>query len=263
MDKNGFLVGDVTDTTFIKPFSQEWKEVTYAEADGLAVFEGCVILGSVDEVRAVKKFVKANPGAVKPGIQPFGIGIVGVQFRWKNNTIPYAIDPNLQNPQRVTDAIAHWKAKTPIRFVERDAANPAHLDYVVFRPGNGCASSVGRRGGRQDVILGPGCSAGNCIHEIGHTVGLWHEQSRNDREAFITINFASIANNAKNNFDQHIEDGIDLGAYDYGSIMHYPADAFSKDGGDTIVPKQAGVVIGQREHLSDGDIQAVLKLIAS
>ena len=143
MDKNGFLVGDVTNTTFIKPFGQEWKEVKYTEADGLAVFEGCIILGSVDEVRAVKSFVSANPGLVKPGVQPFGIGIVGVQYRWKNNTIPYAIDPNLPNPQRVTDAIKHWEERTPIRFVARDGANQAH-STMSCSGRDGCASSVGR-----------------------------------------------------------------------------------------------------------------------
>ena len=30
--------------------------------------------------------------------------------------------------------------------------------------------------------------------------------------------------------------------YDYDSIMHYPRWAFSKNGRDTIVPKQAGAV---------------------
>jgi len=39
--------------------------------------------------------------------------------------------------------------------------------------------------------------------------------------------------------------------------MHYPATAFSKNGQPTIVPKQNGVMIGQRDGLSAGDIAAV------
>jgi hypothetical protein len=261
MSTEGFLIGNSSDTTWIKPFGGQWKEVTYAAVDGLAVFEGCVILGTVAEMQQVKQFVSDNPGFTAPGMEPFGVGIRGVQFRWKNNTIPFDIDPALPNQQRVLDAIEHWESSSPIRFVKRNPTDPAHGDYVVFRPGNGCASSVGRRGGRQEIILGSACSKGNCIHEIGHTVGLWHEQSRADRETFITINWASILPNARHNFNQHIQDGVDLGGYDYESIMHYPRDAFSADGQDTIVPKTQGAQIGQRTKLSAGDIAAVKKLI--
>jgi hypothetical protein len=257
---DGFLSSGTTDTTWIKPYGLEWKKVTYAAVDGLAVFEGCIILGTVTQAQAVKEFFASNPAAANKGVQPFGTGIIGAQFRWKNNLIPYTIDPNLPDQSRVTDAITHWQDRTPIRFVVRDGT---HQDYVVFGPGGGCASSVGRRGGRQDVILGGECSTGNCIHEIGHTVGLWHEQSRRDRDNFITINWASIQPDAKHNFDQHVQDGMDLGAYDYGSIMHYPKNAFTADGNDTIVPKTAGVQIGQRVKLSDGDIASVQKLITS
>jgi hypothetical protein len=58
-------------------------------------------------------------------------------------------------------------------------------------------------------------------------------------------------------FNQHITDGDDLGAYDYGSIMHYPRWAFSKNGQDTIVPTNPNAQIGQRDGLSPGDIAAV------
>ena len=111
------------------------------------------------------------------------------------------------------------------------------------------------------MILGSACTTGNCIHEIGHTVGLWHEQSRADRDQFVTVRFNEIIANARHNFNQHIQDGIDLGAYDYESIMHYPRDAFSSTGEDTIIPTKAEAKIGQREKLSPGDIASVKKLI--
>jgi hypothetical protein len=243
----GFLTGETTDTTWIKPFGTDWKEVTYTAVDGLAVFEGCIILGTVEEAKAAKEFVKNNPGITMHGVEQFGTGIKGKQFRWKNNTIPFLIDPALPNQQRVTDAIKHWEQNTPIRFAKHDAANPAHADFVVFRSGNGCASSVGRQGGRQDVMLGSECSTGNCIHEIGHTVGLWHEQSRTDRDKFVTIRLDHVIANTRHNFSQHILDGTDLGGYDYGSIMHYPKDAFTADGEDTIIPTKPSVEIGQRK----------------
>ena len=184
------------------------------------------------------------------------IGITGQQFRWPGAVVPFEIDPGLPNPQRVTDAIAHWEANTRIRF--RAAAGDT--DVVRFVAGGGCSSAVGRRGGVQNITLGSGCSTGNAIHEVGHTVGLWHEQSREDRNQFVTIVFANIAADMQHNFLQQITDGDDLGAYDFGSIMHYPAAAFSTNGQDTIVPKvalPAGVVMGQRTALSAGDVAGV------
>ena len=78
--------------------------------------------------------------------------------------------------------------------------------------------------------------------------------SSSSRSAFANVDPAYV-----HNFDQHIADGIDLGAYDYGSIMHYPRKAFSKNGEETIVPKH-GEPIGQRVGISAGDIAAVKQL---
>jgi hypothetical protein len=114
--------------------------------------------------------------------------------------------------------------------------------------------------GGRDITLGPAnCTAGSAI-EIGHTVGLWHEQSREDRDTFVQIVFANIDPQMQHNFLQHVADGDDLGAYDFGSIMHNPPTAFSINGQATIIARQAlppGVVMGQRSALSAGDIDGV------
>ena len=113
------------------------------------------------------------------------------------------------------------------------------------------------QGGQQTISLGAGCSTGNAIHEIGHTVGLWHEQSREDRDLFVAINWQNIQTGMSAQFNQHITDGDDLGGYDYGSIMHYPRTAFSSNGQETITPTDPNAQIGQRNGLSAGDIAAV------
>ena len=228
------------------------KNLVYANVDGLAVFEGDIILGTVAELQDQT----SDSGELLRSI-----GITGQQYRWPNKLIPYDIDPNLPNQQRVTDAIAHWQQKTCLRFILRTPANAAQYpNFVHFQPGDGCSSYVGMRGNSQAITLAAGCGLGNAIHEIGHTIGLWHEQSREDRGNFVQINWANIQAGVEHNFFQHITDGDDLGAYDYGSIMHYPGNAFSSNGQPTIVPLQplpAGVTMGQRNGLSAGDIAGV------
>jgi hypothetical protein len=172
--------------------------------------------------------------------------------------MPYEIDAGLPNKSRVTDAINHWQTKTNVRFVLRTAANASQYpNYVrVFR-GSGCWSYVGMRGGKQDLSLADGCGFGAAVHEFGHAWGLWHQQSREDRDAYVTINWANIQSGKSSNFNQHIADGDDIGAYDYSSIMHYGGYAFSKNGLPTIVAKQAGVTLGQRSGLTPGDVAAI------
>ena len=55
-----------------------------------------------------------------------------------------------------------------------------------------CSSAIGRRGGRQTINLAAGCYRLIPAHEIFHALGRLHEQSRPDRDNFITINMDNI-----------------------------------------------------------------------
>lgn len=265
----GFVEGARVVKAFIKPYRTPWREVEAVDADGLVVFEGCIILGRTDAVEQSHKHLsqqmKSMPALrTHAGIETRGAGIVGAQYRWKRRTIPFVIAPDVPNPARIQDAIAHWHAKTSIRFIPR----AGETDFLfIKRDQRGCASMVGRQGGMQELILGDFCTRGNIIHELGHTVGLWHEQCRIDRDEFIQIDRDNVKPNALHNFEQRIVETVDLGGYDYGSIMHYPPTAFAvTPGAVTIVPRKpvpAGVVVGQRESLSAGDIASVEALYAS
>jgi hypothetical protein len=213
-----------------------YSPAKFTAVDGLALFEGDIVLGSAEEARAAT--------------QAKGVGITGDQYRWPGGVVFYVVEQTLG--PLVKAAMEHWEARTPIRFKPSDN----ETDYVSFERRDGCWSRVGRQGNMQVISLGAGCGLGAAIHEIGHTLGLWHEQSRSDRDDYVEVVKANIISQHLHNFDKHIQDGDDLGDYDYGSIMHYPATAFSSNGQPTILAK-GGQPIGQRNGLSRGDILAV------
>ena len=56
-----------------------------------------------------------------------------------------------------------------------------------------CWSYLGMLGGEQRISIGRGCEYKGIIqHEIFHALGRVHEQSRPDRDQYVTINFHNV-----------------------------------------------------------------------
>ncbi|XP_073253925.1 zinc metalloproteinase nas-14-like [Porites lutea] len=184
---------------------------------------------------------------------------------WPGGVLIYEISPTLANrPEAMTSILAgmdEWSRKTCIRFRKRTT----ETDYAYFTFGSGCRSWVGKIGSRQDISLGFGCwDRGIVAHEIGHALGYLHEQSRPDRDQYVTILKDNIKPGEEHNFFKYDNSLIDsLGTrYDYESVMHYSQDAFSRNGLPTILVKKEGYqdIIGQREGLSLIDAEQANKL---
>jgi astacin len=224
--------------------------------DGDVIFQGDILIGPVDEVNAANDLVES--GFPSPRA-PWGHVVSNHRMRWPRSIVFYVIDKNLIDTERVSYAMEHWESNTNIRFKERTS----EVNYVRFVRSGGCSSShVGMVGGQQYIKLGDKCNKGNTIHEIGHCIGLFHEHSREDRDKYVKIIMKNIRPEKMKQFIKKIDKGDDVFKYDYGSIMHYDAYAWSIDKGKlkTIEPRDPKAIIGQRIRLSHRDIQTVNRL---
>ena len=90
---------------------------------------------------------------------------------------------------------------------------------------------VGKRGGQQTLNLQPnGCMSSRTIqHEFIHALGMYHMQSRPDRDQYVTIHFDNIQSGKEHNF-QLLSDTLTFNTnYNARSFMHYPSWGFAID----------------------------------
>ncbi|KAG0720479.1 Zinc metalloproteinase nas-4 [Chionoecetes opilio] len=193
-------------------------------------------------------------------------GVIDQRYRWTNGKVHYQFDSSFSehNKDKVRAGMDHYKSLTGncITFHERSG----EYDYIEFTHDNndGCHSSVGKRGGRQTINYPTWCldKFGSLVHEMYHALGFHHEQSRSDRDSYVTIMWDNIESGHEHNFNKYSSSEVSgFGEdYDYGSVMHYSAHAFSENGQKTIVTVDPGASIGQRVDLSHVDVRKLMSM---
>ncbi|XP_044215019.1 meprin A subunit beta-like [Thunnus albacares] len=181
-----------------------------------------------------------------------------------DNPVPYVLEENLDMNTKgvILQAFEQFQLKSCVDFKPRQSEEY----YLTVRKDEGCYSYVSRiiESG-QVVSIGHRCDRlGTVEHEFLHALGLYHEQSRYDRDDYVTIIWKNIKDGYRDNFQKLTPSSSTTfnAPYDYLSVMHYGKSFFSKNSGITIATKlpQYQDKIGQRIEMSQTDVYKLNRL---
>lgn len=180
--------------------------------------------------------------------------------------VPYILDDTLDPAQKplFLEACRELETVAGLKFLPRTN----QTDYIrVFTDPTAIGfsySAVGRVGGKQDLSLNKFGNRYTAVHEIMHALGLMHEQSRSDRDKFVTIDFSNITADSQSQF-AIVNDSNNQGVYDFDSVMHYGPGAFAIDPSKPVIIVKAPnerfqSKIGQSSHISVIDKQGLFNI---
>jgi len=183
---------------------------------------------------------------------------------WPNGRIPYSIDASVGDTtrNRVLAAMSEWQTKTEqrVRFVKKSSTDTAFLrvlgatrpatSFVGYKPGT--VSKVTLRNPEYLTVI---------RHELGHVLGLHHEQRRSDRSSYILVKSGNIVDteDCKRQFNV-CTDCEPIGNYNVKSVMHYRTSDLSSCRTGPVLLRKDGTAIDHNWVLTAGDLAAIAEL---
>lgn len=203
-----------------------------------------------------------------PGSSPMGLAEQGaneVYAVWPNGRIPYVIDPSLDAASKgsVLQAMSNWQTKTQSR-VRFEPAKPSDSPRLIVAAGAvPITNHVGYRAGSNSrVTLAKSSSMPLALHELGHVLGLNHEQRRADRDKYILVKLENIADKpgCANQF-KICKNCVPVHEYNIDSVMQYDSNDLSlcHPNGPVLLRKD-GSKISHVWKLTPGDVSAIYEL---
>lgn len=243
------------------------KGVPMEKLDSVYIFQGDILL-SREQAEELEL----------PGLtETKGIVLNTDKYVWPDGIVYFCIGDEANNVtvssirftqhEKIYEAMNYYHRTTGVEFrhvtVARAGRNGKYIvepDYIQLIDGDGCWSALGRRGGKQQLCLDPSwATVGNAMHELGHAIGLLHEQGRPDRDQYINVNFNNILPEQRSNFEVITVSSLRGPFMDFNSLMLYGSyNTFAIDyDKPTMTKKDGSTWNAQRSYLSDEDLNLI------